>query len=145
VRSGASGLGKSVKNEVPAVDADGKPTFDLTNDYKEPVEVPMFLNLKKKSWEIIINEAHLNSTHYLVSKFRGMYWIRILKDFKRLFNYEKVLWYSIKTLCNFKKVLCYSIKILCHFKKVLRYSIKSFHHLKKVSWYSKSFKFQRIV
>jgi len=75
----------------------------------------------------------------------GMYWIMILRDFKRLFNYEKVLWYSIKTLCNLKKVLWYSIKTLCHFKKVLRYSIKIFHHLKKVSWYSKSFKFQRIV
>jgi len=60
-----------------------------------------------------------------------MYWIRILIDFKRLFNYEKILWYSIKTLCNLKKVLWYSIKILCHFKKVLRYSIKTFHHLKK--------------
>jgi len=85
----------------------------------------------------------MNAIQSLYSK--GMYWIRILRDFKRLFNYEKVLWYSIKTLCNLKKVLWYSIKILCHFKKVLRYSIKTFHHLKKVSWYSKSFKFQRIV
>jgi len=59
-----------------------------------------------------------------------MYWIRISKDFKRLFNYEKVLWYSIDSL-QFKKVLWYSIKTLCHFKKVLMYSIKTFHHLKK--------------
>jgi len=76
---------------------------------------------------------------------RGVYWIKILRNFKRLFYLEKVLWYSIKTLCNLKKVLWYSIKILCHLKKVLSYSIKTLHHLKKVLWYSKSFKFRRIV
>ena len=81
----------------------------------------------------------------LLGKIRGVYWIKILRDFKRLFNYEKVLWYSIKTLCNLKKVWWYSIKTLCHSKKVLRYSIKTFHHLKKVSRYWKSFKFWRIV
>jgi len=78
-------------------------------------------------------------------KFRGVYWIRILRDFKRFFNDAKVMRYSIKTICNLKKVLWYSIKTLCHFKKVLRYSIKTFHHFKKVLWYSKSFKFWRIV
>jgi len=26
-----------------------------------------------------------------IDNFRGMYWIKILRDFKRLFNYEKVL------------------------------------------------------
>ena len=65
-------------------------------------------------------------------KMEKVYWIMILRDFKRLFYHEKVLWYSIKTLFNLKKVLCYSIKILWHLKKVLWYSIKTLNHLKKV-------------
>ena len=76
---------------------------------------------------------------------QGVYWIMILRNFKRLFYHEKFLWYSIKTLFNLKKVLCYSIKIFCHLKKVLWYSIKTLNHLKKVQWYSKSFKFERMV
>ena len=50
---------------------------------------------------------------------RGVYWIMILRDFKRFFYHEKVTWYSIKTLSNLKKVLRYSIKTLCHLKKSL--------------------------
>jgi len=73
-----------------------------------------------------------------------MYWIRILMYFKILYNYEKVLWFSIKTLCNLKKVLWYSIKTLCHFKKVLRYSIKIFHHLKKSYGIQNHLNFERL-
>jgi len=71
-----------------------------------------------------------------------MYFIMILRDFKRLFNDRKVLRYSIKTICNLKTVLWYSIKTFCHFKKVSRYSIKIFHHLKKVLWYTKYSNFE---
>ena len=74
----------------------------------------------------------INLNMVLDEKLGGVYWIMILRDFKRLFYHEKVLWYSIKTLFNLKKVLCYSIKILCQLKKVLWYSIKTFNHLKKI-------------
>jgi len=98
------------------------------------------------SIELCLQEFYGKKKDYLklfkrAEVIRGMYWIRILRDFKRLLNYEKVSWYSIKTLCNLKKVLWYSIKTLYHFKKILWYSIKTFPHLKKVSWYSISFKF----
>jgi len=46
--------------------------------------------------------------HFFFIKIKGVYWIKILIDFKRLFNYEKVLWYSIKTLCNLKKFVVFN-------------------------------------
>jgi len=90
-----------------------------------------FVNMNKKYNSYTENQEQ--NIHRSNSYFIYAYWIMILKDFKRLFCYEKVLWYSIKTLSNLKKVLWYLIKTLCHLKKVLWYSIKSLHHLKKVS------------
>jgi len=64
-----SDVGKSLKEEDLGVNVDRKPTIDLTNDYKEHVDVPLFLNFKKNSSEIILNESHLNPTHRLVRNF----------------------------------------------------------------------------
>jgi len=44
-----------------------KPTVEIVDNYREPVEVPPFLNVKKNSWEIIINESHMQPNHKLVS------------------------------------------------------------------------------
>jgi len=44
-----------------------------------------------------------------------VYWIVISRDFKRLFNNEKVWWYSIKTFIKYKKILWYSIKTIRSF------------------------------
>jgi len=54
-----------------------------------------------------------------------------VRDFKRLFYHEKVLWYSIKTLFNLKKSLVVFNQDFLSFKKVMRYLIKTHHHLKK--------------
>jgi len=52
----------------------------------------------------------------------------ILRDFKRLFYHEKVLWYLIKTLSNLKKVWWYS-KDSLSFKK--SFVVFNQDHLKK--------------
>jgi hypothetical protein len=39
----------------------------MVDNYREPVELPPFLNVKKNSWEIIVNEYHIQPNHKLVS------------------------------------------------------------------------------
>jgi len=41
----------------------------MEDNYSEAVEVPHFLNVKKNYWEIIVNEAHIQPNHKLVSVF----------------------------------------------------------------------------
>jgi len=41
----------------------------------------------------------------------GVYWIDISMNFKRLFRFKKVLWYSIKIFKECKTFLWYSIRI----------------------------------
>jgi len=79
------------------------------------------MSMAMKNWRVM-REGNRRESSYTLSNIMPMedniILLKILKDFKRLFNYEKILWYSIKTICNLKKVLWYSIKTLCHFKKV---------------------------
>ncbi|KEH27314.1 hypothetical protein MTR_5g004830 [Medicago truncatula] len=37
----------------------------IVDNYREPVEVPPFLNVKRNSWEIIVNEYHVHPNHKL--------------------------------------------------------------------------------
>jgi hypothetical protein len=75
-----SDVGKSLKKKDPNVDVEGNPADDFADDYKEPVFVPLFLNMKKTSWEIIINESHLNPTHRLVRNCKfGTIYMMMLK------------------------------------------------------------------
>ena len=61
--------------------------------------------------DVLVSLAQLVGTIHNICKVRGsnlsphkgVYWIMILRDFKRFFYYEKVLWYSIKIFFQFKK------------------------------------------
>lgn len=44
-----------------------KLSLEILDNYREPVEVHPFLNVKRNSWEFIIYESHIQPSHKLVS------------------------------------------------------------------------------
>ncbi|RHN40820.1 putative DNA-binding pseudobarrel domain-containing protein [Medicago truncatula] len=55
-----------VKKTEPLEDVESeKSKMQILDNYREPVELPPFLNVKRNSWEIIVNESHMQPNHKL--------------------------------------------------------------------------------
>lgn len=64
----SSSISVDVKKTKPLEDVESeKSKMQILDNYREPVELPPFLNVKRNSWEIIVNESHIQPNHKLVS------------------------------------------------------------------------------